>query len=290
MVPSCLAGLCLFGMQAPNSYVEETRMWREQAETRLKADDGWLTVAGLYWLKDGPNRAGAADPNEIVIPGTAVPPYIGTFHLASGTVRFVPDPRCVVKLGNQRLHRAVTLAADVEGKPDVLTVGDLSLFVIKRGGRYGIRLRDKNSRMRREFTGRMWFPIDERYRVVAAWQPYEPPKMLSVPNVLGETEQQPCPGAAVFTLNGIELRLEPVLEEGRLFFIFKDRTAGRRTYPAGRFLYSDVGQEKTVVLDFNRAYNPPCAFTPYATCPLPPKQNQLPVPVEAGELNYHHHQ
>jgi len=162
------------------------------------------------------------------------------------------------------------------------------MFVIKRGDRYAVRLRDKNSRLRREFTRRTWFPVDEKLRVIAQWIPYDPPKQMPGPNILGETEQEPCPGVAVFRLSGAEYRLEPVLEDGRLFFIFKDRTAGKQTYPAGRFLYADARPDGTVVLDFNRAYNPPCAFTPYATCPLPPRHNQLPVSIEAGELTYHH--
>jgi len=170
-------------------------------------------------------------------------------------------------------------------------VGDLSMYVIERGGRYAIRLKDKNSKSRREFTGLKWYPIQKSYRVTATFVEYDPPKQVQVPNILGETENLPSPGYASFTLNGKKVRLDPVLEEPdakELFFIFRDLTSGERTYPSGRFMYAEMPKEGKIVLDFNKAYNPPCAFTPYATCPLPPKQNKLPVRIEAGELNYGH--
>lgn len=277
-------------MLAPETpYVAETRQWRNDAETRLKAENGWLTVAGLYWLKEGANRAGTGDASEIMLPKGSAPATVGVFEFSQGRTVFRAAPGVTVTHHGKPVTTTVAMRSDADGaEPDQLVIRDLTMFVIKRGDRFAVRLRDKNSRMRREFTHRTWFPVNEEFRVVARWIPYNPPKTLSVPNILGQTEQQPCPGVAVFQLHGVEYRLEPVLEDGRLFFIFKDRTAGKRTYPAGRFLYSDVGAGGTVVLDFNRAYNPPCAFTPYATCPLPPKQNQLPVEIEAGELTYHH--
>lgn len=282
------AVLLLSSMSATGSqYVTETLEWRRNAEERLKADDGWLTVAGLYWLKEGENRVGAGGTNPIALPPGSAPGHAGIFRLHGGEVEFEAAPGVAVTHNGKPVSR-MRLKSDDAGAPDQLVIRDLTMFVIKRGDRYAIRLRDKNSPMRRQFTHRTWFPVNEAYRIVAKWEPYQPPKTLAVPNILGQTEQQPCPGVAVFTLRGAEYRLEPVLEDGRLFFIFKDRTAGRKTYPSGRFLYSDIRQDGTVILDFNRAYNPPCAFTPYATCPLPPKQNQLPVEIEAGELTYHH--
>ena len=280
-MPLPLAVLWLLPMlPAENPSVAETLVWRKDAEARLKADDGWLTVAGLYWLKEGVN--------EIELPEGSTPPRVGTFEFARGKTVFHAAPGVRVT-HNGKPVTTLELRSDADGaEPDQLVAGGLTLFVIKRGDRYAVRLRDKNSRMRREFTHRTWFPVKEDYRIVADWVPYQPPKSLAVPNVLGQTEQEPCPGVAVFRLRGAEYRLEPVLEDGRLFFIFKDLTSGKATYPAGRFLYSEVGPDGKVVLDFNRAYNPPCAFTPYATCPLPPKQNRLPVAIEAGELTYHH--
>jgi len=165
----------------------------------------------------------------------------------------------------------------------------LNLFVIKRGDRYGIRLKDPDSQYRREFHGIEYFPADERYRVTARFVAER--RTIPILNILGQTEPSECPGYVVFRLNGQELRLYPILEEPgakQLFYIFRDQTTGKETYGAGRFLYSDLPQDGQVTLDFNKAYNPPCAFTPYATCPLPPKENHLAVRIEAGEKKYGH--
>jgi len=246
------------------------RRFREQREAELKADDGWLTVAGLFWLKEGPNRFGPAPSNEIVLPPGA-PSGVLDFHDGKTTCQ-----------GRQ-------LRTDKPGPPDRITLGDFTLYVIERSGRYAVRLKDKNSRFRREFTGLRWFPPKSSYRVTARFVPYSPPKMLSIPTILGDVEKLPSSGYAAFTLQGRECRLDPVPgDDGGLFFIFRDLTSGKETYPAGRFLDTEPPRDGKVVLDFNKAYNPPCAFTPYATCPLPPKQNHLPVRIEAGELNYRH--
>jgi uncharacterized protein (DUF1684 family) len=171
----------------------------------------------------------------------------------------------------------------------VVKVGRLSLYVIKRGDKFGIRLKDPESEYRRDFHGLEYFPANEAYRVTARW--VQAPKQIPILNVLGQTEPSECPGYAEFQWNGRQLRLYPILEEPgakQLFFIFRDETAGKETYGAGRFLYSDLPKDGKVVLDFNRAYNPPCSFTPYATCPLPPPENRLPIRVEAGEKKYGH--
>jgi uncharacterized protein (DUF1684 family) len=165
-------------------------------------------------------------------------------------------------------------------------MGSLSLSVIERGGEIGVRLKDNASASRRDFKGLRWFPIDGAWRVVARFEPSAPGSTLEITNVLGQTQKLPSPGEAVFNLGGRELRLVPVLEKpdaGELFFIFRDETAARETYGAGRFLYAGLPVDGSVVLDFNKAHSPPCAFTRYATCPLPPKRNRLPVRIEAGE-------
>jgi uncharacterized protein len=167
----------------------------------------------------------------------------------------------------------------------VVTLGSLSLLVIRRGDRYGIRLKDRNSRLRKEFTGLRYFPVNESYRVSARF--VADARKIPIPNILGQTEDTPSPGYVEFDLEGRKLRLTPVEESpNELFFIFRDLTSGRETYGSGRFLDAPVPKDGRVELDFNKAYNPPCAFTPYATCPLPPKQNRLPVPIAAGELKY----
>jgi hypothetical protein len=178
---------------------------------------------------------------------------------------------------------------DVAGAPDVLEMGTLSMNVIKRGDKYGIRLKDKNSAVRRGFLGLKWFDVKEDYRVEARFVSYPQPKPVKVPNVLGQSESMPSPGYAEFTLNGKAVKLDGVMEDPQaeqLFFILRDQTSGKETYGAGRFLYADLPKGGKVVLDFNKAYNPPCAFTPFATCPLPPPQNWMPVRVEAGEMAY----
>jgi uncharacterized protein (DUF1684 family) len=162
------------------------------------------------------------------------------------------------------------------------------MFVIQRGDRYGIRLKDKNSRFRREFTGLHYFPVREQYRLTARFVPDA--RKIPIPNILGQTESVSSPGYVEFTLDGRKLRLTPVEESpGSLFFIFRDLTSGKETYGSGRFLDTDMPKNGQVVLDFNKAYNPPCAFTPFATCPLPPKENRLPVRIEAGEMKYGDH-
>jgi uncharacterized protein (DUF1684 family) len=280
---------------ADEGYAASVQKWRQERETRLKADEGWLTVAGLFWLKEGTNGFGADPAGDIVLPAGSAPARAGTFELRGGKTAVQMEPGVEATCGGQPLmalaRRALRTDAE-EGGPDVLKLGRLTLFVIERGGRYAIRLRDRDSRMRQEFTGLRWFPVKEQYRITARYVSYPSLKPVAVPNILGGVEKMPSPGYAVFDLDGQEVRLEGVFEDPeatQLFFIFRDGTSGKETYPAGRFLYSDLPKNGAVVLDFNKAYNPPCAFTPYATCPLPPEQNRLPMRVEAGELRYGNH-
>ncbi len=181
------------------------------------------------------------------------------------------------------------LKSDETDHPDVLKFGDVTATIIERGGKFGVRLRDPNAETRREFTGCKWFPASDAWRVKAKWVPYPKPKTIAITNILGMTDQEPSPGYAEFTLQGRKMTLEPVLEDGELFFMFKDATSAKTTYGAGRFLYAALPKGDSVELDFNKAHNPPCAFTAFATCPLPPKQNILPAAIEAGEKNYGKH-
>ena len=274
-----------------DDYLRSIEQWRHKREASLKSDGGWLTVVGLFWLREGENRFGADPSNEIALPAGSVPARAGVFELHSGKTRFRVEGSVKATLNGQ-LANSGELKPDTSARPDTLRMGTLSLFVIQRGGRYGIRLKDTNSQFRREFRGLKWFPVSRAYRVNAKWVPYHPPKKISILNVLGMTERQNCPGYAEFTLEGRQLHLYPVIEEPdghSLFFIFKDLTSGQGTYPAGRFLYAEPAREGKVVLDFNQAYSPPCAFTPFATCPLPPRQNHLSVKIEAGEQYTAHH-
>lgn len=285
------AGQVLALDSVPGDYPADIESWHRTREARLRADDGWLTVAGLFWLNAGENRFGSDPAGEIVLPAGSSPARAGVFDLKDGRVTVRMEPGVAAKSGGGPVT-TMPMRSDTAGDPDLLTLGDLTLFVIERGGRPAIRLRDKNSAMRRDFKGLTWFPVDPGYRVVASFVKYDPPRAIPIPNILGQTEQLPCPGALVFTLEGRSFRLEPVLEEpgaNELFVIFRDETSGHGTYPSGRFVYTDLPKDGKVILDFNKAYNPPCAFTPYATCPLPPKQNSLAIPIEAGERDYGHH-
>src|SRR5258708_6453858 len=254
-------------------YQDTIDRWRHERETKLQADDGWLTVAGLFWLKEGANSAGSSDSNTIRLPRG--PSHVGDFDFHDGKTLFRSDAD------------VRPLRADTDpGGPDNVVIGEFTMFVIHRGNRYGIRLKDKDSEFRKEFTGLHWFPAREDYRIVARFVPYDQPRKIAVPNILRETEKEPSPGYALFSIHGHEYRLDPVLDEKRLFFIFRDQTSGKETYGSGRFLYAEMPREGKVVLDFNKAENPPCAFTPYATCPLPPVQNRLAGRIEAGGFKY----
>ena len=280
--------MVLLVQPAQPDYKTQIRQWRERRVKSLTSEDGWLTVAGLFWLKEGKNTAGAAPGNNIVLPKGSAPDFVGTFEFHNGSTTFVPAPGAGVMLDGKQATTAL-LKSDISGNPDLVQIRALTMFVIQRGTRFGVRLKDRNSGMRKKFTGIRYFPVNESYRVAAKFVPYSPPKKIPVPNILGDTSEETSPGYVEFKLNGRVCRLDPIDEDGFLFFIFKDLTSGKETYPPGRFLYTNMpkgGDE--VILDFNKAYNPPCAFTPFATCPLPPPENHLPVRVEAGELRYGH--
>jgi uncharacterized protein (DUF1684 family) len=273
------------------AYRADIDKWRQQREERLKAADGWLAVAGLFWLDEGPNRLGSGPGNAITLPAGAAPAVAGVFELRRGKVSVRLEQGTNATVAGKPVT-ARELRGDEPGPPDVMKLGRLSLQVIVRGGRHGIRLRDPEAETRRHFAGLRWFPVREDLRIEARFVPWPAPRTIPIPNVLGQVNDLPSPGYAEFTLDGRKLRLEPVIEEpgaDELFYIFRDQTAGKATYPAGRFLYSSMPKDGAVVLDFNKAYSPPCAFTAYATCPLPPPQNRLPVAIEAGEQDPHRH-
>jgi hypothetical protein len=271
------------------AYRASIQKWRGEREARLKADGGWLSVAGLTWLKPGDNRFGTGPDAEIALPAGSAPPVAGVFTLKGSEVKVELAAGVEARVAGQPASGPALLKPD---SSETVEIAHVTLQVIARGGRYGIRLRDRNAAARREFTGCRWFEIKEDYRIEAKWVSHVQPRPLKVPNVLGETESMPSPGYAEFSVGGKAVRLDGVLENPQstqLWFILRDQTSGKETYPAGRFLYADLPKAGKVVLDFNKSYNPPCAFTAYATCPLPPPQNWMPVRVEAGELNYGKH-
>jgi uncharacterized protein (DUF1684 family) len=279
--------LATVGQTPPASYRAEIERFRADREAELKADDGWLTVVGLFWLKPGANTAGGARGNDMALPSKA-PARLGVFQLIGSAVTFIADSSASVMRGGRPV---TTVSFDfAAGDRGAIATGDLVLFPIQRGDRVGIRMRDLQSAMRRGFKGINYFPLRPEYRVTAKFTAYPEPRKVPVPNVLGQTPEMTSPGYVTFTIGGRSLRLEPVYETDErrdLFFIFNDLTSRDATYPAGRFLYAPLPANGVVVLDFNRAINPPCAFTDFATCPLPTKPNRLPVRIEAGELAYH---
>ena len=273
---------------ADRAYRKEIRKWRADYEDRLKRDNGWLTLAGLYWVKEGENHFGTGSRNDFVLPEGSAPEAAGTFVFHNGQTRLRLQAGVQALLNGAPVLNETVLKPDSAGSPDRITLGHLSMIVIQRGSRHGIRLWDNQSPVRRDFKGTRWFPVKESYRISAKFTSYPQPKMIPILNVLGDTEQNPSPGYAEFAMDGNPCRLEPLLEGDHLFFIFKDATSGKQTYPAGRFLYTGFPKDGKLILDFNQAENPPCAFTAYATCPLPPRQNHLRVAIEAGELNHEH--
>jgi uncharacterized protein (DUF1684 family) len=288
VLAAALALLLMTRTSAPTEkgpdYQREIETWRAQRMARLAAEDGWLTVVGLTWLKDGVNRFGADAASDVVLPAGA-PPRAGVLRLAAGHVTVEVQPGANATVGGQPVtSRALRSDADSAG-PDILALGAVTLQIIDRGGRLAARVKDRDAAARRAFHGTPWYPVKPEYRVVARFVPHPQPRTLAVATVVGIPEAMSSPGSALFELGGKSLRLDPVLEPGspQLFFIFRDGTSGKTTYGAARFLYADPPKDGRVVLDFNKAYSPPCAFTPYATCPLPPPQNRLPVAIEAGE-------
>lgn len=279
-------------LHAAESFAEGEQAWRKNRDTRLRSENGWLTLVGLHWLAPGENKFGSDPSLPLPLPAGKAPAVAGALFLERGKVRVVPAEGVAILIDGKPAG-ARAIADDGEGKPDVVELGDLRFHVVKRGDRVGIRVRDPLSPVRTGFKGLAYFDPDPAYRVTATFEPYAEPRKIRIPTVLGTTEEMEAPGVVRFTLAGKDLSLEPVVEDPKepmLFFIFKDATSRTETYPAGRFLYAEYPKDGKVVLNFNRAYNPPCAFTPYATCPLPPKQNWLDVRIEAGEKRFGGHE
>ena len=243
----------------------------------------------MFFLNQPHTTFGSDPANDIVLPDGA-PAQAGSFELHDGRVTLKAAPGVSFQLGNKSITEG-ELKSDGQGPPDRLGLGDLQLWVHMSGDRPSIRLRDKNSKLRKEFVGTSWFPVDEKYRVEAAYQPYDKPKTIQVPNILGDLDPMPVPGIVSFTLNGEQIKMEPVADPGdkEFWFIFRDLTSGKETYGAARFIYLPAPVNGKMIVDFNRAENPPCAYNPYTTCPLPPEQNRLHVRIEAGEKSYAGH-
>lgn len=266
---------------------QEEQAWREQRTAGLLKPDGWFSLVALDWLRPGETTVGTAPDNAIKLTGDAAA-HIATFTLEANQVRISPPPD------------GFPAGLTVNGKPaqagpvsedTPLKIGTFTLVAIQRGDRFALRIKDSQAPTRLQFHGLNWYAPDEKYRVKAKWSPYTPPRDISIPTIIGTTEKDKVPGVAEFTFGGKIFRLEPIVEDDKLFFILRDTTSHSTTYGAGRFLYTALpsnGLDKPgeLWLDFNHLQNPPCAYTPYATCPLPPRQNRLQVAIPAGEKRY----
>lgn len=270
------------------SYIASIKTWHKKRIENLKKENGWLNLVGLYWLNKGKNKFGTDRDNDIVFPSGKAPAHIGIFTLSDSIVT-VKINKGINVLYNGKPVKEMVMKNDLQDSTTVLSYGSLRWFIIKRTPRYGVRLRDLKAPLLKNFKGIKTFPINENWRVTAKFQPYNPPKVIAVPTVIGTIEKDISPGALVFKLKGKKFKLDPVIEGNHLFIVFADKTSGNETYGGGRFLYINKPDStgKTII-DFNKAYNPPCNFTRFATCPLPPKQNYLAIKITAGEMKYEH--
>jgi uncharacterized protein (DUF1684 family) len=276
----------------------EIQKWQTTRLASLTKDDGWLTLVGLFWLNEGENKFGSDTKNPVLLPKDKAPAVAGSLWLEKGHVRLTAPRESGISLKtNADTAQATTepiTALDLkddndDNGPTILKLGSLLINVVKRGDRIGVRVKDTESQTRREFKGLEYYPIDSKWRIEARFEPYQPPKMIPITNVLSMTDDEVSPGAFAFEVDGKTYRIDPILEKGEtdLFVMIADDTTGKETYGAGRYLYvSPPDANNKVVIDFNKAYSPPCAFTNYATCPLPPRQNHLPFRIDAGEKKY----
>jgi len=285
-----LAGLALAGALAAadtaRAYLDEIESWRSGRIERLQRPDGWLTLVGLAWLQPGDNSVGSAADSAVELPKSA-PARLGTLRVDGDAVTFSAAPGVEVTSAGKTVS-TLRLRSDREGEPTVLSHGTVSFYVIGRNERLAVRIKDSDAAARRRFAGIEHFQVDPKWRVEARFEPAPAGTEIEVPNALGYLEKMSAPGHVVFDLGGESHRLLALDDtgDGRLFLVFGDLTTGKETYGGGRFLYTDPPKDGRVVLDFNRAYNPPCVFSPYATCPLPPPGNRMKVRVEAGEKKY----
>lgn len=283
---TCLA---ILGSKAQTSpaYKKELDAWVANRIAGLKADDGWLNLVGLHWLAEGKNTFGSGVGNDVIFPENSIAENAGYFNRSGNRVTMVAENGAAIQVDGQLVTNEVVIyAADITAAP-VASSGSLRWSVIKREDKIGIRVRDLSAPLAAHFTGIARFAADEKWVVPAKLQAAVTPASIAITNVIGQTTVQKTPGKLVFSIAGKQYTLDALEEGDELFIVFGDATSGVTTYPSGRFVYAKKpGADGNTVIDFNKAYNPPCAFTSYATCPLPPSQNILPVAITAGEKDY----
>jgi uncharacterized protein (DUF1684 family) len=261
--------------------------FRAEREVALKADNGWLTVAGLHFLNQGDNRVGSDPANDVVLDYPSVPKHVGVITVNGTSVRIRAAEGQTLLIGEGRKTESELHGAFDQKPTDTLRFGPVSVFVHYSGPRLALRVRNQDSALRTNFRGLRWYPPNPAYRTVGTFTPYPDKQVVQIPNILGDIESFNAIGTVTFTLAGTTHTMEAWGNPKRLWFVFRDRTSGRETYPSARFLYTPPVANGKVVIDFNYAQNPPCAYNPFTTCPLPPPQNRLAVAVEAGEKKYH---
>ena len=267
-------------------YIDEINKWDQHRLERLKADDGWLNLVGRTWLKPGENKFGSTKDNDVLIESDKVPDYMGVFIFQDSTVTMKVNNGVDI-LYNGNPVKEMVMIGDGNKDMTVFQYGPIKWNLIVRNELYGIRFRDLESEFVKSFKGIERFPVNEDWRIEAKYEAYDPPKKMSVPNVLGQIDEEPSPGAIVFTKDNQTYRLDAIDADDNLWFIFADGTSGEETYGGGRFLYADKADSNGIVIvDFNKAYDPPCVLTKFATCPLPPKQNYISLRITAGEKMY----
>ena len=280
----CLIG-CNKKVETDPAYASEISNWQNRRVLNLKKETGWLNLAGLYWLKQGENSIGSDPSNDIIFPSGA-PLKIGKIILKDSVTQLKVNEGINLTI-NGYVAKESLLLNDLSGNPTVMSVGSYKWNVIKRGDKYGIRLRDLNSPAVKNFPGIDTYPIDKSWKIEASYIKFPEPRKIMVPTIIGTVEEDIANGSLSFTKDGKSYSIVPIVEEDSYFLIFADETNGEETYGAGRFLYTSLPDSNgKVILDFNKSYNPPCAFTKYATCPLPPKDNYLHLKVTAGEKKY----
>ncbi len=270
------------------AYKNDHEQWQRKRAESLQKENGWLTLCGLFWLKEGENKFGTDSSGTIIFPPGKSPAYAGSIFLKNNELRLKCAKNVTVYCNDSAVSE-MKIQSDEMGKasPTIMKHGSLIFNIIKRGEKLGVRVRDKENPARINFRGLDYFTIDPQWRLEATFEPYDPPKIIPIINVLNQVNNDTCPGAIVFTKDGNTYRIDALRDGKELFIIFHDETAGEETYGMGRFLLAPLPDSNNIIiLDFNRAYNPPCAFTEFATCPLPPKQNYLPIRIEAGERKY----
>jgi len=287
-----LAG-CVAAVQATgNDELDRVQQWRTARVAELTSADGWLTLVGLLWLDQGENSFGSAAGNHLVLTHPGLPSVAGAFVRDGQNVRFTAAPGSGITHDGQPVS-TVQMISDMQGEPTVLASGSLRFFIIERAGKLGVRVRDLDSPRRRNFQPIEYFPVNADWALTARFEPYTPHRSIPIVNILGLQQNMDSPGAIVFSKDGHEWRLDTILEspnDDSLFVMLADGTSGKESYGGGRFLRVPLPKRTSggyaTRVDFNQAYNPPCAFNDFATCPLPPFQNRLTLRIESGEKSY----